>query len=151
MQIGRLSAPILHHKIFQRKKIYIIQENQTHIALYFVADGLLKSSFLGPSGKEHIIQFATEYWWISDFQAFFRQVLATLSFQCLQDATLYCIHLQDFEKIFREIPKVEHFFRLKANNGYIKILAHPNILKPKKFVIKGAYQLLMGLKINVSY
>lgn len=103
------------------KKEYVIRENQVHVALYFVAGGILKSGFLDPSGKEHIIQFATEDWWISDFQAFFRQVPATLSIQCLQEATLYRIRLRDFENLCRNFPKVEHFFRLKANNGYIAL------------------------------
>lgn len=57
---------------------------------------------------------------------------------------------EEKQYIFEEInPKTFRMFPVKignSENGYTEILAHPNILKSKKFVIKGAYQLLMGLK-----
>ena len=104
-----------------RKRQFVVQENQTVKEMFFVADGLLKCGTIDNSGKEHILQFATQDWWITDFQGFFRQENASLDVQCLEDCVLFAISFHNFENLCRDIPKIEHFFRLKSNSGYVAL------------------------------
>ncbi|WP_026997608.1 Crp/Fnr family transcriptional regulator [Flectobacillus major] len=114
---------ILSH--FTTKKLkkhqFLIQEGDSVINDYFVVKGLLKASFTNHDGKEHILQFAMEDWWITDYQAYFGQSTATLAINCIEEVELLCISLTNREKICAELHKIEHFFRKKSNLGYIAL------------------------------
>ncbi len=66
-----------------RKRQFVIQEHQQVSSIYFVEKGLLKSSYVDDSGKEHILQFASNQWWVSDFEAFFRQGTTKIAVYCI--------------------------------------------------------------------
>lgn len=104
-----------------KKHQYLIQENEPITNIYFVTKGLLKASYIDTHGKEHIIQFAMENWWISDFQAFYTGVPSVTSIHCLEDVELYAISRKDLEKICLDNHKVEHFFRIKNSLGYVAL------------------------------
>lgn len=71
------------------------------------------------SGKEYIVSFAMEDWWESDFQAFHNRAKATMSLHCLEDTEVYCLTLDNYQKLCAELQKMEHFFLEKANRGHI--------------------------------
>lgn len=104
-----------------RKRQFLIQENQTVDAMYLVTHGLLKSSLIDDIGKEHILQFACEDWWASDFAAFFKQEKSTVAIDAIEDTEMLCITRENLEMLCREIPKIEHFFRVKSNLGYVAL------------------------------
>ena len=54
-----------------KKHQFLVRENALIPYEYWVVSGLLKVSQIDSSGKEHILQFAMEDWWVSDYQAFF--------------------------------------------------------------------------------
>jgi len=114
---------ILSH--FTTKKLkkhqFLIQEGDNVTNDYFVVKGLLKAAFTNGEGKEHILQFAMEDWWITDFQAYFNQTEATLTIDCIEDTELLCLSLTNREKLCAELHKIEHFFRRKSNFGYIAL------------------------------
>ena len=62
-----------------KKHQFLVQESAQIPYEYWVVSGLLKVSQIDSSGKEHILQFAMEDWWVSDYQAFFLHKEATLS------------------------------------------------------------------------
>jgi len=100
---------------------FLIQEGNAVQHDHFVVKGLLKASFVNDDGKEHIMQFAMEDWWTSDYQAYFNQTKATLSIDCLEDTEVLCLSLANREKICAEMHKVEHYFRRRSNLGYIAL------------------------------
>ncbi len=104
-----------------RKRQFVIQENQWIDEVYFVEKGLLKSSFIDDIGKEHILQFACENWWISDFTAFFKKEKSTISIECIEDSDLLSISFSALELLCEKYPKIEHFFRVKSNLGYVAL------------------------------
>lgn len=114
---------ILSH--FTTKKLkkhqFLIQEGDVVTNDYFVVKGLLKASFTNNDGKEHILQFAMEDWWISDFQAYFNQTEATQNIDCIEAVEVLCLSLTNREKLCAEMHKIEHFFRRKSNFGYIAL------------------------------
>lgn len=61
-----------------------------------------------------------EDWWESDFCAFFRQIRTTMSLQCLEKATLFCLNLEDYNRLCDHIPKMKSFFLHKSNHGFIE-------------------------------
>ncbi len=104
-----------------KKHQFLIQEGDNVNHTYWVSKGLLKAYYVDDKEKEHILQFAMEDWWISDYQAYFTQTFATLNVACLEDTELLCLSFDDREKLCSEIHKMEHFFRKKANSGFVAL------------------------------
>ncbi|KAF5276815.1 hypothetical protein FQR65_LT16158 [Abscondita terminalis] len=59
---------------------------------FWVVKGLVKAYHRDIDGKEHIMQFAMEDWWVTDYQAYFNQTKATLNVDCLEDTAVLCGH-----------------------------------------------------------
>jgi CRP-like cAMP-binding protein len=110
---------------FQQKKFkkhqIVIHEGDNVPYDFFVAGGLMKVSRVDLDGKEHIVQFAMENWWITDTQAFHNRTKATLIVDCLEDTTVFALSLENKEKLCNEMPKMAHFFLKKTTAGYIAL------------------------------
>lgn len=101
------------------KNQFVFQEGESVKYVYFVLTGLLKLAYTDDSGKDHIISFAMEDWWETDFPAYFNQTKATMSLQSLEDSNLFCLSLENYQKICLDIQKMERFFLKKSNSGFI--------------------------------
>ncbi len=114
---------VLSH--FQQKKFkkhqIIIHEGDYAPYDFFVVRGLMKVSRIDPEGKEHIIQFGMEDWWITDAQAYHNRTRATLIVDCLEDTDALALSLENREKLYRELQKMEYFFLKKTTAGYIAL------------------------------
>ena len=100
---------------------YVIREGDPVPCTYWVKKGLLVSAYNDAKGKEHIIQFAIENCWITDQNAFYNQTRATFNIQCLENSELLALSFDNREKLCKDIPKIEHFFRKKANDSFVKL------------------------------
>jgi CRP-like cAMP-binding protein len=120
-----------------RKHQFLIEEGEPVPHEFFVVKGCLKAFNIDREGKEHIIQFALEDWWISDYQAFFYEVPATMLISSLEEGELLTISLANRNKLCAEIHKIEHFFRLKITSGFIamqqRILAGMNLSVQERY------------------
>ena len=114
---------ILSH--FTTKKLkkhqFLIQESDLVQNDYFVIKGLLKAYYVNEEGKEHIMQFAMEDWWITDYQAYFNETKASLNIDCIETTEVLCLSLYNREKLCADMHKIEHFFRKKSNSGYVAL------------------------------
>lgn len=105
-------------KEFKKNQFLILEGERVKYA-YFIVSGLLKLTYTDDSGKEHIVSFAMENWWESDFPAYFNQTKATMSLQCLEDTNVFCLSLENYQKMCFDIQKMERFFLKKSNSGFI--------------------------------
>lgn len=104
-----------------KKHQFLVQAGNLVINDHFVIKGLLKSYYINEEGKEHILQFAMEDWWITDYQAFFNQTIAELNIDCIEDTEVLAISAGNREKLCAEMHSMEHFFRKKSNSGYVAL------------------------------
>jgi CRP-like cAMP-binding protein len=104
-----------------KKHQFLLQENEDVANDYFVTKGLLKAYHTNDEGKEHILQFALEDWWITDYAAYFNQTKSTIAIDCIEECEVLCLSLHNREKICAEMHKMEHFFRKKSNAGYVAL------------------------------
>lgn len=102
-----------------KKHEFPIRQGQDAAYTYFVVSGLLKLVYNDESGKEHILSFAMEDWWETDFLAFYTKTKATMSLQCLEDTRVLCLTLENYRKLCSGLQKMEHFFLKKATSGHI--------------------------------
>ncbi len=126
-----------------RKHQYVIQEGELVTHDHFVLKGCLKAYHLAKDGKEHILQFAMEDWWVTDYQAYFKQSKATIHIDCIEDCELLTLSLHNREKLCSEMHKIEHFFRKKSNAGYVAL--QQRILSLLNSSAKEKYEQLLKL------
>ena len=111
-----------HFRPIKRKKHqFIVQEGDAAQYEHWVISGCLRAYLVDNSGKEHILQFAMEDWWITDYNAYFNRTAATIFIDCIEDSELVGISLENREKLCSEMHKMEHFWRVKANFGYVAL------------------------------
>jgi CRP/FNR family transcriptional regulator len=102
-----------------KKHQYLMQEGDIAHYEYLILSGTFRMFYLDDAGKEHIVQFAGENWWMADYQAYFNEKKASLHITCMEDAEVLCLNLAGREKLSADLHKMEHFFRIKLTNGYV--------------------------------
>ena len=85
----------------------------------FVVKGCLKTYYTGEEGQEHIIDFSVEEWWADDLYSFLSQKASKTNIRAIEDTDILQISQWDLEKVYREIPAFERFFRLLFQNAFI--------------------------------
>ncbi len=103
------------------KNQYLLHEGDDVKYEFFVLSGLYKVFFLDESGKEFIIQFAKESWWMSDYYSFYLRKNATVFIECIEAGEVLMSTLEAREKLASEFHKMEHFQRVKLTNGYVAL------------------------------
>ena len=114
---------ILSHfwlKTFKKHQIVVHQDDSVKYN-FFILKGLMKSARITSEGKEHIVQFAMENWWITDLEAFHHGTNSKFTIDCLDVTTAYAVTVENKIKLCLELPKMEHFFHVKTTAGYIAL------------------------------
>lgn len=101
-----------------KKREMIIKENDPVDHVYFIVSGLVKLLHIDSEGKEHIISFAMEDWWESDYMAFYTRTKATQYLQCLEHTTVLKLSFDGYQKLLNEVPKMTDFFLKKHLEAY---------------------------------
>lgn len=86
---------------------------------YYVVSGLLKLVYTDDEANQHIVSFAMEDWWESDFYAYFSRTKATMSLKCLEETTVFCLSYEGYQNLCANMQKMESFFLQKSNLGFI--------------------------------
>lgn len=112
---------VISHFSFEKhkKNDFLIQQGENVNYCYYVVSGLLKLVFDDKDGKQHIVSFAMEDWWESDFSAYFMRTKAKMSLQCIEDTIVFSISYKNYQKLSAELPKMLHFLLKKSNSGHI--------------------------------
>lgn len=104
-----------------RKGQYLVHEGDEVRYEYLVLSGIYRVFSVDEDGKEHILQFARENWWMTDYAAFFKQKPANMFVECLVEGEVLFSTLQAREKLAADLHKMEHFYRVKLTNGYMAL------------------------------
>lgn len=102
-----------------RKKQFLLQEGDISKGTAFVTKGLLRLYSMDKNGVEHIIQFAPPGWWAGDMKSVKTQQPATLFIESIEDTELIWIRKDDLDQLYSQIPALERFFRILAENSVI--------------------------------
>lgn len=134
---------ILSHfsQVKKRKHQYIVQEGEVINKEYWIVKGCLKSTYIDEEGKEHILQFGMENWWITDYESFVDQTPSKISIDCIEDSELLYITFENREKLTAEMHKMERFWAKKGKKG--RIALQNRILSLLKNSAKERYNLLL--------
>lgn len=104
-----------------KKKQFLLQKGESSNHMRFVADGCIKLYNIDDSGKERILQFGIQGWWVNDLYAYLTQKPATLFMQAITDSIVLQIHRDQLNTLYDKIHMMDRFFRIKTQNGYIAL------------------------------
>lgn len=109
---------------------------------YLVVQGCMKSFMLNEDGKEYIIQFALENWWISDYPAYHSKTRSTTSIQALEPCLVLELTAENKEKLMQTFPQMGVFFGQKSFGGFVA--SQKRVLSLMKNSAKEKYELLLS-------
>lgn len=102
-----------------RKGQFVAEQGEICRYENFVVEGCLRCYHVDEDGKEHIVQFAVENWWISDLHSFLTQSPAHFSVDAIEPSVLVQFGYDDLQELYQKVPKLERFFRLIIQNAFI--------------------------------
>ncbi len=101
-----------------QKKDILLPANRACDRLFFVAKGCVHAFFTDQHGVEKSIQFALENWWISDYQAFYKQRATDSTIQAVEDSEVWGISRSSYSALLLDHPVMESYFRQMYEIGY---------------------------------
>lgn len=102
--------------LFKRKS-YFLRAGEICKQVAFVLEGCLRSYAVDEEGVEHNLQFAPEGWWITDMNSILMAEPATLNIDAIEDSEVLLITREQQDLLFRELPKLERFFRILSEKS----------------------------------
>lgn len=104
-----------------KKNQYLVQAGAYVQNDHWVASGCLKACFTDPDGKEYILQFAREDWWISDYNALFKGEKSKMDIYCLEACEVLALSNPKRQLLYRDIPAIQTFFLHKITNAFVAL------------------------------
>ena len=77
----------------------------------FVAKGCLRSYVIDPKGKEHIVMFAPENWWLADNISLATKTPSQYFVDAIEDSDVLLIEPASHEKLVEKVPAYAAAFR----------------------------------------
>ena len=112
-----------------RKKDHYLQAGEISRATAYVARGCLRQYIIGEHGKEIILQFALEDWWIGDLESFHDEKPSLFYIQALEDSELMLLSRKNFLRVCGELPKYKAFHDEKVQRNHFATLKRLSIAK----------------------
>jgi len=104
-----------------RKRQYLLNAGDVAQYTYFVEKGLLRSFSIDNNAHEHVVQFASEGWWISDMCSFLTGEEAIYNIEAIEDSELLMLTKHTQDEMLEKVPKMEKYFRLLMQNAIISL------------------------------
>jgi CRP/FNR family transcriptional regulator, anaerobic regulatory protein len=115
-----LVSSLFHPRLF-RKRQFVLQEGDLCAQFYFIVRGCLRMYKIDEKGNTHILQFATENYWINDLGSFHGLKPSALNIDALEDTVVLQISRDDLISLYLQAPKFDRIFRVLLENGFIRL------------------------------
>lgn len=102
-----------------RKRQFFLQEGDVCKYQAFVEKGLMRSYTVDDKGNEHILQFASEGWWMADLSSYLTNEPSFLNIDALEDCELLLITKPSWEQAMQKVPKLERYFMIILQNHLV--------------------------------
>jgi CRP/FNR family transcriptional regulator, anaerobic regulatory protein len=104
-----------------RKRQYVLQEGDTCNQFNFIVRGCLRMYKVDDKGNTHILQFATENWWLSNIGSFHERKPSELNIDALEDTMVLQINHENLLLLYTNAPKFDRIFRVLIENSFVSL------------------------------
>ena len=106
----------------------LLRETEVCNRAFFVCKGILRSYTMDDAGKEHIIQFASENWWIVDRSSFYFDEPSDLFIDAIEDTELVFVKKDFLEQAEKVIDNFSAFNTLALQKAIRQMQKRINYL-----------------------
>ena len=100
------------------KKDFLLQEGSLCKYNYFILKGCFRLYIITENGREQVIQFGLENWWITDYVSFSSGQPSKFYIQALERSEVLYYSKEKEEELFLRVPKIESYFRKNLERAY---------------------------------
>jgi CRP-like cAMP-binding protein len=116
----RLVTGLFKGRLF-RKRQYVLQEGDVCSQFNFVVRGCLRMYKIDDKGNTHIVQFASENWWLIDIGSFHQRSVSDLNIDALEDTIALQISYENLLFLYKQSPKFDRIFRVLIENSFVSL------------------------------
>ncbi|MBL4708814.1 MAG: Crp/Fnr family transcriptional regulator [Flavobacteriales bacterium] len=109
-----------HPKTFKSSEL-IPSFNKTSNHIQFIQEGLIRVFTIDQQAKEITLQIGIENMWINDLYSYITRTPSKNSIEVLEPTRILQIHRNELENLFKEVPPMESFIRLKLEQTYTRL------------------------------
>ncbi|MEP6793287.1 MAG: hypothetical protein ABJB16_03100 [Saprospiraceae bacterium] len=114
---------------FIPRSFFYLKAGNTSKQKAYINKGSTRTFTLDAKGREHILFFSFEDWWIADFESYYTQQPAKQYIQAMEDCELLCISKCDLDKLEAQIPKLKVLFEEKKQKMIFATMNNLNEVK----------------------
>ena len=103
------------------RKEYLLQPGQVSRHMRYIAKGSMRVYYLDEKSQEHTLQLGIENWWINDLYSYLSGKPSRMFIQACEPCTIIQICKDDLEALYKEVPVLSDFFRLKIQSAYVSL------------------------------
>lgn len=133
----------LLHSVTVQKKDFLLKAGDICNFEAFINKGCLMTYLLNEEGKETVLYFSVENWWVSDICSFNERSPSEFYIQAMENSELLILTPQTKEELLFKVPSFERVFRLMIQknlsvmqNRLHSIVAYPAEKRYKDFLIR---------------
>jgi len=111
------------------KNFFYFKSGNTSRQKAYINKGSTRTYTIDAKGREHILFFSFEDWWIADFESYYTQQPGKQYIQAMEDCELLCISKCDLDKLEGQIPKLKTLFEEKRQKMIFATMSNLNEVK----------------------
>lgn len=111
-----------------KKDAVLLRDGEVCNSIFFVEKGLLRSFSINESGKEHIIQFAPENWFVSDRSSNYFNAPSDFFIDAVEDSEVVLIDPQFFNLASDLSPQFRQYNDRLLHNHILHLQKRVNLL-----------------------
>lgn len=101
-EVRQVEQVVVPRKV--RRHQYLLQTGDVNNYIGFVVKGCLRQFRIGENGQEHIMRFAIENWWVSDFESFLSGQFSKSYIDALEDSEILMMEKTNYDMLIQTIP-----------------------------------------------
>jgi CRP-like cAMP-binding protein len=105
-----------------KRKEYILRAGEVCRERAYINKGCFRRYMIDDHGKEVIINFAFEEWWIGDLESFQKHQPSIYFAQAMEESEIFCINEENLYRLFEAVPKFRVFDIKKIENSHYAML-----------------------------
>jgi len=105
-----------------KRKEYILRGGEVCRERVYINKGCFRRYMIDDHGKEVIINFGFEEWWVGDLESFQNHRPSIYFVQAMEDSEVFCINEKNLHLLFDTIPKFAVFDNRKIEKSHYAML-----------------------------
>ena len=95
------------------KRAFLVHAGDVSMGKFYVNAGCTRSFVLDRKGKEHVLFFGFEDWWLADFESYMTGQPGKQFIQAIEELELLYVSKADFHALTEQVPVLREWFEVK--------------------------------------